>query len=197
MQQPMDSYTQLKSYITDEVQTLRGTIRMYVVRAQLAFGDDVATLADDILNDVVIEALNHAHRFDPNRSPKAWLLGIATNLIRRRQASQSTQNRREPLIRDLYPNTHHDFNEDDLFDRLTRSHQHNPEVRFESNETVEHLLSLVSDADQQVIRYAILDDLNGEALAKRLGISAGAARVRLHRALNRLRIARQARGEGD
>lgn len=197
MQQPIESYTQLKLYITEEVQTLRGTIRMYVVRARLAFGDDVPAVADDILNDVVLEALNHAHRFDPDRSPKAWLLGIATNLIRRRQVRQSTQNQREPLIRDLYPNTHHDFTEDDLFDQLSRNSRHNPESRVESQDTVEQLLSLVSDVDQQVIRLAVLDELNGEALAKRLGISAGAARVRLHRALNRLRIARQARGEGD
>jgi DNA-directed RNA polymerase specialized sigma24 family protein len=39
------------------------------------------------------------------------------------------------------------------------------------------------------LRLAVLHDLTGEALAQELGIKPGAARVRLHRALNRLREA--------
>ena len=197
MQQPIDNFAQLKSYITDEVATLHSTICMYVVKSRLAFGDNVTPIADDILNDVVIEALNHAHRFDPNRPPKAWLLGIASNLIRRRQAKQIAQNQREPLIRDLYPNTQHDFSDDDLFDQLNQQTFRNPEHHLEANDALHQLLSLVSEADQQIIHMAVLEELNGDALAQRLGITAGAARVRLHRALNRLRIAQQAREQGE
>jgi len=197
MQDAIESYAQLKAYITDEVATLRDTIRLYVIKSRLAFGDDAVRVADDVLNDVVREALDHAHRFDTSRPPKAWLLGIATNLIRRRQAKQIAQNQREPLIRDLYPHTQHDMSEGDLFDQLSQSTNHHPERALESDEAVETLLALVSENDQEVIRLAILDDLNGEALAKRLGISAGAARVRLHRALNRLRIARQTQDKGE
>jgi len=197
MQDSIESYAQLKAYIAQEVATLRDTIRLYVLKSRLAFGDDAMRVADEVLNDVVREALNHAHRFDPSRPPKAWLLGIAVNLIRRRQAKQIAQNQREPLIRDLYPQTQQDLSDDDLFDRLSAYDGSNPERILESDDAVDDLLSLVSDADQRVIRLAILDDLNGDALAKRLGISAGAARVRLHRALNRLRIARQAQNKGD
>lgn len=194
MQDSIESYAQLKSYIAQEVATLRDSIRLYVIKSRLAFGDDAVRVADDVLNDLVREALNHAHRFDPTRPPKAWLLGIAVNLIRRRQAKQIATNQREPLIRDLYPHTQHDYSDGDLFDRLSRHAHDNPEHTVEAEDAVDTLLSLVSESDQEVIRLAILDDLNGDALANRLGISAGAARVRLHRALNRLR---QAQNKGD
>ncbi len=197
MQDSIESYAQLKSYIAQEVATLRDSIRLYVIKSRLAFGDDAVRVADDVLNDLVREALNHADRFDPSRPPKAWLLGIAVNLIRRKQAKQIAQNQREPLIRDLYPQTQQDMSEGDLFDRLSQYAGDDPERELESEEAVHNLLSLVSENDQEVIRLAILDDLNGDALAKRLQISAGAARVRLHRALNRLRIARQAQQKGD
>lgn len=197
MQQEIDNYAQLKIYIINEVNTLRKTIQLYVVKARLAFGESAQTVADDILNDVVIEALNHPHHFDPSRPPKAWLLGIAANLVRRKQAKQIAQNQREPLIRDLYPQTQQNFSDDDLFDRLHQYAENNPEQQLESNQTVANLLALLSNTDQEIIRLAILEGLDGNALAYRLNISAGAARVRLHRALNRLRIARQARETGD
>ncbi len=197
MQQEIENYTELKAYIAEETATLRHTILLYVVKSRLAFGDSARVMADDILNDMVREALNHAHRFDPTRPPKAWLLGIAVNLIRRRQAKQISQNQREPLIRDLYPHTQADFSDDDLFDRLSQYSSHNPERALEESQAVSDLLGLISESDQQIIRLAILDDLNGSALARRLGIAEGTARVRLHRAINRLRIARQARDKGD
>jgi DNA-directed RNA polymerase specialized sigma24 family protein len=44
-----------------------------------------------------------------------------------------------------------------------------------------------------VLRLAILHELNIEELAQALGITSGAARVCLHRALNRLRESQIAR----
>ncbi|MEO8392787.1 MAG: hypothetical protein ABI700_07325 [Chloroflexota bacterium] len=49
-----------------------------------------------------------------------------------------------------------------------------------------------------MLRLAILSGLDGDALARELGVTAGAARVRLHRALNRLRRTAQAeKDHGD
>jgi DNA-directed RNA polymerase specialized sigma24 family protein len=53
------------------------------------------------------------------------------------------------------------------------------------------MLALVAPEDQRVLRLAILADFQRETLARELGISPVAARVRLHRALNRLRSAWQ------
>ena len=59
---------------------------------------------------------------------------------------------------------------------------------WEMNEHIAHLLSQLSESEADLLRLAILHDLNGEELAKALGVSPGAARMRLHRALNRLRV---------
>ncbi|MBX3061605.1 MAG: hypothetical protein KF726_01440 [Anaerolineae bacterium] len=48
-------------------------------------------------------------------------------------------------------------------------------------------MALVSVEDARLLKLAVLHDLDGDELAQELGITAGAARVRLHRALRRLR----------
>lgn len=191
--------TRLRAYIEAEAGALRGTLRLYVRRAGLAQGDAVAAAADDLLNEVVVEALTHAQRFRPDGQPKAWLLGIAANLVRRRQADRARRERREPLVADLgSPGAEGAaaadagaVSEAELFDRLARStaRQAEPEAALEADEAAAALLALVSPADRQVLRLAILHELNGEMLAGALRVSPGAARVRLHRALNRLRAA--------
>ena len=47
----------------------------------------------------------------------------------------------------------------------------------------------MSPEDQQLLRLAILEDYEREALARKLGVTPGTARMRLHRALRRLRVA--------
>lgn len=186
--------TRLRAFIETEVEVLRGTLRLYVLRAGLAHGD-AADAADELLNEVVVEALAHAERFRPSEQPKAWLLGIAANLIKRRQVERAKRNRREPLVSDLSgPDVAGTLSEEELFDRLvalskTGLATAGPEADLESQESVALLLALVPVADQQILRLAILHELNGELLARALHISPGAARVRLHRALNRLRAA--------
>jgi DNA-directed RNA polymerase specialized sigma24 family protein len=69
---------------------------------------------------------------------------------------------------------------------------------LENDEQVNAMMAGVSPDDQRVLRLAILHGLDGEALAEALGCNPGAARVRLHRALNRLRTSYLARKEvGD
>ena len=64
-----------------------------------------------------------------------------------------------------------------------------PEQSFEAREHVRELLSMVSPEDSTVLTLALLHELDTQGLARELGVSAGAARVRLHRALKRLRKA--------
>ena len=179
----------LRQFIARESETLLGTLRYYVRRAGLANGRDAAPAADELLNEVVVEALEHADRFKPSGQPMAWLLGIAANLIRRKQAERSARNCREPLVRDLVPRAQDALSEDELFDRISSLAVGKPIEDWEANEAVSAILAHVSESDRSVLRLAIVHDLNGEALAHELGIKPGAARVRLHRALNRLRAA--------
>ena len=64
-----------------------------------------------------------------------------------------------------------------------------PEQTFESREQVQEMLALVSPDDAEVLRLALLHELDSQGLADYLGVSVGTARVRLHRALRRLRKA--------
>lgn len=193
--------TRLRQFIEAETETLLGTLRYYVVRAGLVEDQGATLAAVELLNEVVVEALEHADRFRASGQPIAWLLGIAANLIKRKQAERITRNRREPLVRDLYSGPEEALGEDELFDRLATLAVPGPAQDLEADEEVSAILAYVSKDDQRVLRLAVLHGLNGEALAQTLGITPGAARARLHRALNRLRAAwpvpEQANGESN
>lgn len=184
----------LRRFIEQEADDLLGALRVYVARAGLAHGEGVTLAAVELMNEVVVEALEHAGRFRSDGRPMAWLLGIAANLIRRRQTRYAVDGRREPLARDVCRGE--TWSEDELFDRLTTLAMDGPAEEIERRAEVETLLARVSRSDRRVLRLAIMHDLNGKELAQSLHVTPGAARVRLHRALNRVRDAWHTQGEG-
>lgn len=72
--------TRLRQFIEAEAGVLTRTLGFYLSRAGLTIS------AEELLSEVVVEALKHEERFNPARPPRAWLLGIGANLIRRKQA---------------------------------------------------------------------------------------------------------------
>ena len=81
------------------------------------------------------------------------------------------------------------LSESELFDQLMANSSAGLEQEIAANEQAELLLSLVSPEEQHILTLAFLQGFEREALAQKLGISPGATRVRLHRALKRLRLA--------
>src|SRR5262249_18070404 len=141
----------------------------------------------ELLNEVVVEALENHNRFDPDRSPMAWLRGIAANLIKRKQAALARRNRREPLMRDLLPQHEDNLSDGELSDwlgALTTSGQIDD---VDSDNHVAALIGSLSKEDATIVRLAILHDMDGNELGRELGIAPGTARMRLHRAVTRLR----------
>lgn len=177
------------SFIEREADSLLKTLGFYVQQSGLAQGGSISALAAELMNDVTAEALAHAERFDPKRHARAWLLGIAANLIKRRQAQRARLSWREPLARDLPGSQDPALSEDEIFDRLVVFSPDNPEKKLENEQELEHILAGLSPGDRRLIQMAVLHEMNGEQLALELGVSPGAARVRLHRALGRLRSA--------
>lgn len=176
--------SRLRAYIERDAGALTGVLRLYLSRAGIT-DQPLESAANDLLNDVIVEALAHETRFRDDGQPRAWLLGIAANLIRRRQAEQIRRNQREPLARDLFADEAL-LSDDELFDRvaaLATPDQGDPAIVSEINA----MLGELSLDDQQVIRLAVFAEMDGEALAVSLGTTPGAARVRLHRALGRLK----------
>ena len=187
---PTDSdNTKIIEFIADNVASLLGIIRSYVKRMGLASGEDVPAVALEVLQEVVLEALDHADRFDPTGQPMAWLLGIAINIIKRNKAERIKHTQRELSISDLSLIQEEQSSESELFDQLVANSYAGPDQEIAANEQAELLLSLVAPEDQHILMLAFVEGFEREALAQKLGISPGAARVRLHRALKRLRLA--------
>jgi RNA polymerase sigma-70 factor (ECF subfamily) len=186
------SRQRLEQYISAESASLLKTLRYYVMRAGLAAGSGIGQTADELLNETVAQAFATADRLKPDIHPKPWLLGIAANLVKRRQAELLKRERREPLMRDLYAQTQDTLSDEELFDMLPFVTEESSD-ELEVNEHINSMFAGLSQSDANLLRMALLHDLDGNALGKALNISPGAARVRLHRALNRLRSSIQAR----
>lgn len=181
--------TVIVEYIAGNAASLLGIIRSYVMRMGLASGEDAATVALEVLQQVVLEALDHAERFDSTGQPMAWLLGIAINIIKRNKAERIKSSQRELSMSDLSLMQEEDLSESELFDQLVAHSDAGLDQEIAANEQAGLLLSLVSPEDQHILMLAFLEGYEREELAQKLGITPGATRVRLHRALKRLRLA--------
>lgn len=178
----MDKRAALKRAIEAETDTLRRILRGYVVRLGASVpGAAAASAAEETLNEVVLRALNAADRYQPGRQLRPWLLGIALNVIREGRTAKA---RREIPVHDLYPESAN-LSEDELFERLEQVE--NPFALLESDQRAAALLAFAPAEDRRIIELAVLYELDSTALARELKITPGAARVRLHRALGRLR----------
>ena len=186
-----ESRLRLLECIEQNVESLLGSISLYVRRMGLDGGADARGLAVEILQETVVEALDHADSFTATRQPTAWLLGIAVNVIRRKRVEQAKHGRREISLGHLAEQYPQSDSEEDMLDRLTfiSATESDAGQALESDEEVAEMLSLVSPADQEVLRLGVLEDIDRDMLAQRLGIAPGTARMRLHRALHRLRTA--------
>ena len=192
----MEGRTRLEQLIESERPALLRTLRYYTLRAGLASIRNADEMAEELLNEVVFEAFRAAERLKPDVHPHPWLLGIAANLIKRKQVEIAKRERREPLMRDLLPEIEVALSDEELFDQL-------PVLtagmldRLEVKHDIDDLLACVSRSDSDLLRLAFFHDLNREALAKALNLSPSAARMRLHRALSRLRSALAEQREAD
>lgn len=191
----------LSNYLQENTASLLGALRGYVLRMGLAAGPAVQEVALEIFQESVAEALTHAERFDCQAPPRAWLLGIAVNMIKRRKVAQAKRFQHEELLGDLARHHPNLPNEIAVLDHLLPLVMTGPAQIVEANEQVAALLALVSPEDQHILRLAVLEGHQHASLAQELGITPGTARVRLHRALSRLRSAwktqQEKRQKGD
>jgi RNA polymerase sigma factor (sigma-70 family) len=187
----------LIAFLRQNTTPLLGTLGTYVQRMGLASGVEVRPVALDVLQEVVVEALDHAERFNTAGQPMAWLLGIAINVIKRKKVEFAKRAWREMSIARLATHSNESLSEGELFDQLVSCPQTRPEQDIEANEQALMMLALVSTDDQHILRMAFLHDFDRELLAKQLGITPVAARTRLHRALKRLRTAWRKQQEGE
>lgn len=132
-------------------------------------------LADDLTAETFLRAVRAEARFDHARAaPRTWLCRIAQNAWR--------DELRRARVRKLVPITAH---------RDLSTDAPSPEERLLWEEQVTALLRAVSElppADQELIGLRYGSDLDSAAIGETLGLAEGAVRMRLHRALKRLRL---------
>jgi RNA polymerase sigma factor (sigma-70 family) len=195
-QESLVSRQQLFECIQENAAPLLGTIRSYVLSFRLATGPEVQLIATEVLQETVIEALSHADVYVATGQPMAWLLGIAINVIRRKRTAQAKQIQRELPLSQLAAQHPEISDESELLEHLLSPGEYGPEQEVETREQVAALLALVSHEDQYIIRLALLEDFKRAGLAERLGVLPNTARMRLRRALDRLRTALEEQQSG-
>jgi RNA polymerase sigma-70 factor (ECF subfamily) len=178
----------IQRFLQEHTGSLKKILCTYVLRMGLARGENVRLVADEAFQDTVLVALAQGARFTQMEQPRSWFLAVAANILKRKRASFARRYRFEVLVSDLSA-TPSAFSEAEMLEQVASSNTPGPEQGFESREQVLELLGLVSREDATVLTLALLHELDTQGLARELGVSAGAARVRLHRALKRLRKA--------
>ncbi|HET7600970.1 MAG TPA: sigma-70 family RNA polymerase sigma factor [Gemmatimonadales bacterium] len=132
--------------------------------------------AEDLTAETFLRALQAADRFDPaTRGERPWLITIARNLLR--------DHRRRARVRQ-YVNLH--------ALRDLASHAPSPEERLLYEEEAGRALDALAGldaADREIVSLRYASGLSGPEIAALLGISEANARVRLWRAMARLRTA--------
>ena len=167
-----DPKKRLSKFIEEEADDLKRILRSYVVRMGLAPPGNADETTEEILSQVVVIALTQSDRFDTTRRPMPWLLGIGLNIMRSQQ-------------RQFYEAREVTVHDDTIFEQLADQTTFVDAVAYES--WLNDVLSSLSVADQQIIRLAILHDLDSNTVGHMLRLAPGTVRVRLHRALKRLR----------
>ncbi|HUG15130.1 MAG TPA: sigma-70 family RNA polymerase sigma factor [Thermomicrobiales bacterium] len=133
-----------------------------------------ATAADDIVSETMLSAMEDLRRFDPARGSFAgWLFGIAAHELSARERRRGRL--RRAIARMWAPDTA----EDDALDSL---------IRYEDVLLARRLLAILSPADREVVLLRYSAGLRATEIAEALGISHGAARMRLSRALQRMAV---------
>ena len=145
-----------------------------------------AGLADDVAAETFLIAFDRRRRYDlahPDARP--WLYGIASNLVARHRRAEV---RRYRALARAGAGQDVDGHADGVAGRLDAA---------ALRERLAAALVEVADRDREVLLLVAWAQLSCEEAARALGIPAGTARSRLHRARRRTRAALADLGEDD
>lgn len=140
-------------------------------------------LAEDVASETFLVAFDRWRRYDPAQSSaRPWLFGIASRLIANHQRSEVR--RYEALARADRSAAVNVIVTDQLAEQVA--------VRLDAQAVRGRLALALKDitpADREVLLLVAWAELSCEDTARALGIPAGTARSRLHRARKRLQAA--------
>lgn len=132
-------------------------------------------MSEDLVQDVFMRVLEHAAGFRGEGSARAWIFNIARNVTLNHLRRPGTEVR---AAQDL----------DDAMDQALVDHRSSEQTAAgtQNLQLVERALAEIPAAAREVIWLGrfVFDDY--DELARALGCTAGAARVRMHRAMEAL-----------
>jgi RNA polymerase sigma factor (sigma-70 family) len=136
------------------------------------------SLADDVAAETFLVAFTQRHRFDVSRpDARPWLYGIASNLISRQHRAEG---RRYRALARAASN------------EVSEGHADRVVVRQDAQACRGLLVAALADIpdeDRDVLLLVACAELTSEEVGEALGIPAGTARSRLHRARKKIRAA--------
>jgi RNA polymerase sigma-70 factor (ECF subfamily) len=139
--------------------------------------DEVADRVTEVLNEAVKRALQSEASFDPQRSATAWLMGFALRIL-----LEKRRPRRAIVQSDLGETAWRGA----LEELCSADGAEATAIRLD----IRQALARLDDEQRRIIKLRYFEGLDGEELARALNApTAGAARVRLARALQALRAA--------
>lgn len=185
----VDPADALRQAIADQWHDLLTAIRVQVWKFGLAADrPQVEAIAQEVLQNTIVTALQRASAYDPSRPALAWLRGIALNELRSlKRALHSEYHHTVPVAdapqaREAQRRANGQLTEDDMYDLLMEANRSTEPY----TPTLDDLLSLVNEDDRRTLLLAFGEGLPREELAAVLGISLGAAWSRVSRAVSRL-----------
>jgi RNA polymerase sigma-70 factor (ECF subfamily) len=154
-------------------------VAVLVARSGSRRWPEVLETAAEVLHEAIEEALKHAHRFDPARSATAWIRGIAVRCLAKRRRAD-VRDRRSVVATVLG---------DEAWQAALEHLATAPADMVAARRLdLEQALRRLTPEHRLAIECRYHRGLDGDELAKALGVStAGAARVRVCRALQSLR----------
>lgn len=198
-------------YQGDEATLLQRRIGALIRSANITSVQQISELALEVLQETIAVALKIEERYDPTRSPMAWLLGIANKIVMQRRDQIYRLNRNESVHSDLISGSQGGqmggvtagaragvMDEEAIMDRLlVRNSKSSLEQEVIERITLEALLSQLAADERRVIELNVVYELRAAEVARELGIREGNARVRLTRALKKLRLLYMTQVEGQ
>lgn len=131
--------------------------------------------AQDVAQDTYLRAFRAISRFRGEANIATWLYRITTNCA-------------STLLARRYRSSHDPLGEDDTL--VDECRDHDPELRADSSDLRDRVIAVLETLPiklRTVIVLRDIYDLSHESIARQLGITESAAKVRLHRARHKLR----------
>lgn len=166
------------------IECLSRLLQSYIRRAQILPEPEIKDAAIELLQDVIVKALEIRERY-PGNDVQAWLLGIAGNLLK--QKRQQVFNPRETAVSNLPDSQQLEESEAAFFDRFASMAMNDPNQYFAIRDQLQACFTTLSIDDQRILLLHIEYGMNLNEVAGKLAINYAAARTRFKRALDRLR----------